>query len=1258
MASTSDQIFDKTGEMMNKKTLLSATSLRSVGALAIATTFAGQAFAQDAQPVVAQTDAPPAEEQAPAVGASEVELQSNTTANTANEVVVTGSRIRRPNLESTVPITSIGGESLIKGGDTNIGDTLNELPQLKSTFSQQNPGLGIGIAGLNLLDLRGLGTVRTLVLVNGRRHVAADILNNAVSPDVNSIPNDLIERVDIVTGGNSAIYGSDAIAGVVNFVLKRDFDGFQIRGQAGGSTRGFGKNQYISGMFGHNFADGRANVTIHGEFANQERVFGSELPWLRQVNGQITTDVDPGGLPEASDDVPDFTFQRDVRSATIHRWGLIPITQAGVDNPNTVPADVLSACGRGLGPTNGPPGPGTSGLPYNCTFVFDPTGGLAPQTGTRVGTGPNGSFLGGNGQTGREENIFSVMPQVKRYNFNLLAHYTVSDAFEPFVEAKWTRVEALGNNAGPSFIQGQMNQFDYRERVRLDNPFLTPAESAQIASAITASGCNTSLTSGCLAPGNGSFTGSATGGPSGTFARGAASGSGIGISGPLNAADLAAIANGTYRFVIARQLLDAGIRDEKMRRDTVRIVTGARGTFNDDWSYELSVNYGKFKEKKSTDGYLDRQRFMLSLDAGLNPATGQIECRSQFDPTAAVGFDQGVNRVGSTSRGNAGQAARLAADIAACVPYNPFGATDNSAAVDYFSYNAKAHASLRQLVVGGFVSGDSSQVFELPGGPVRFAIGAEYRRENGDYVDDPFVNEGNDLLDSQGNVIGVNSNTQTNTNAVVIGRFNPPAFKVTEGYAEVQLPIVKDIPVFEELTLSGAARVAKYSGAVKQVGTVWAYNAGLDWAPMRDIRFRGNYSRSVRAPNLSELYFPPVPNFSPGFADPCNAANIANNPNRLANCTSQLGALLANLPAGTFSLPVVSGSNPNLKEETADSYTVGAVIQPRFIPGLAVSVDYYDITVKNVIVSLGAQQIADNCYDSPDLNNVFCSLFTRWQGPGNDPFNFLPGQIAGNSLLQAGVNFAARKREGLDVNAAYRRNIPGLALINTNLIFTHNFKTSNYEDPARPDFENRILEELGDPKNEFRWDTDITRGIFTLGYRMRYIGKMYTTSAYENFNTLPDNCHFYIQNCAPLNSDITAPSKYPSVFYHDFRAEVNLRDLFNVAQDLNLYAGVDNAFDKHPPLGLAGTGTTGVTDRGTGNAAIYDVLGRRWYAGFKARLGGGAAVAPPPAAPLPPPPPAPAATQTCADGSVILATDACPTTPPPPPPPPPAPERG
>jgi outer membrane receptor protein involved in Fe transport len=1153
--------------------LLGATALQTFAVFGLATGFASPAFAQDA-PAPATTESSEPVAVAPdTVPTSEVAAQTGQEPTSGQAITVTGSRIRRPNLESTVPITSISGESLIQGGDTNIGDTLNELPQLRSTFSQQNPGLGIGIAGLNLLDLRGLGTVRTLVLVNGRRHVAADILNNAVSPDVNTIPNDLIERVDIVTGGNSAIYGSDAIAGVVNFVLRRDYQGLQVRGQYGASPRGFGDNYYVSAMYGTNFNEDRGNITLHAEYANQQRIFGSDLPWLDSVNGQIVTDVDPAGLPFGSDGVPDATFQRDVRSRTIHRFGLIPISQSTVDNP-LVATDVLAGCGLGLAASNGPPS--QTGTPYNCAFIFDEGGNLSPLTGNILGTGPLGSAIGGNGQTGREGRLLSLQPKLQRYNFNILAHYTISDAFEPFLEAKWNRTKVRGNNASPTGIQGTLGAFDARERVRLDNPFLSPAERAQIATLITNSGCNTDLATPC------------------STTRQAIVGANQGRFGQLNATDLAAIAAGTYRFVIARTLLDVGIRDEIMKRDTYRVVGGFRGTFNDDWTYEVSANWGKYKEKKNTNGFLDKQRFMLAMDAGVNPITGQIQCRAQFDPTAAAAFDSGTAQVGTTSRANAGQAARLAADIAACVPYNPFGAADNSASVDYFQYHAKASASLRQFVLNGFVGGDTSEWFELPGGPIRFALGAEYRREKGDYIDDPYVNEGNPLAPPN---VGVDPTTQSNTNAVVIGRFNPPAFIVKEAFGEIQIPIMKDEPFFEEFTVSGAARVSKYNKAAGDVGTVWAYNAGLDWAPVKDIRFRGNYSRSVRAPNLSELYFPPVPNFSPGFLDPCGAAQIANNPNRLANCTADLGPLLAGIRSATISLPVISGSNPDLQEETSDSYTVGAVIQPRWIPGLSVSVDWYKIKVNNVIVALGAQAIANNCYDQPSLNNVFCSLFERNRGTTADPFGQQPGEILGNTLIQAGVNFAARRREGIDVNANYRTNVGDLFRLNTNLIYTHNIQISNFENPALPNFENRILSELGDPKDEFRWDTDLTHGPFTFGYRMRYIGPMFT-SLYENFNELPGACTTV---CPPNNLDVADPIKYKSVFYHDIRFELELKKL-GFGRQFNFYAGVDNLFDKHPPLGLSGTGTSGITDRGTGNAAIYDAKGRMLYAGFKAQF--------------------------------------------------------
>src|SRR5439155_23957945 len=132
---------------------------------------------------------------------------------------------------SPLPVTSIGVEEFFQTGNVSIGDKLAELPSIRGTFTQSNSTRFLGTAGLSLLDLRGLGTVRTLVLVNGRRHVGGDVLNSGVTVDVNTIPTDLIDRVDIVTGGNSAVYGSDAIAGVVNFVLKDHYNGIQLRAQ-------------------------------------------------------------------------------------------------------------------------------------------------------------------------------------------------------------------------------------------------------------------------------------------------------------------------------------------------------------------------------------------------------------------------------------------------------------------------------------------------------------------------------------------------------------------------------------------------------------------------------------------------------------------------------------------------------------------------------------------------------------------------------------------------------------------------------------------------------------------------------------------------------------------------------------------------------------------------------------------------------------------------------------------------------------------
>lgn len=1114
------------------------TRLLTASALVTAAALGSPVFAQSP----GQEPAAQAASTAPIDDATDVPVTGATEA--TGEVTVTGSRIRRPNTESPVPVTTVAGEAFFEQGRNNIGDTLNDLPQLRNTFSQQNIGAGVGVAGLSLLDLRGLGTSRTLVLVNGRRHVGSDALVTTVAVDINSIPADLIERVEIITGGSSAVYGSDAIAGVVNFVLRRNYDGFQVRANAAIAEDGFGANQYISAMAGKNFAGGRGNVALHAEYARQERVFGSDIPWYGRANGFSVVDVDSAGLTGNSDGFVDRAFFRDLRSGTANRYGLIPVNQR-VANP---------ICGTGLAPTNGQPGtvaanPAQNGQPYSCSLLFTPNGRATAQTGTRIGTGPNAVYVGGNGQTGREGILLSVLAPQQRYNANFLGHFAFSPAFEVFAEAKYSRVTGAGVNVASEFINGQYTQFDYRERIRLDNPYLNPTDSATIANAILASGCNTSFTAVC----------SAAAGTTQPTRQARADGGVIG--GPLNAADIAAINAGTYRFAFAKAFLDAGLRDQLFKRETYRGVAGVRGTFNDDWTYEISGSYAEFHERVRNVGFIDKQRFQLSIDAALNPMTGTIQCRAQFDPAARIG------------RNNPFDQARLAADIAACVPYNPFGdvgnpaQSGNAAATNYFTINSVDNAKITQTNAVAYLSGDTSGFLNMPGGPLRFSIGGEYRRDKARYVQDPFTND-----------------PASYTTFLSGLGFDAPATKTKEAFGEVQVPLLKNLPLIDELSISGAGRVSDYNNSA---GTVFSYNYGAVYAPIQDIRFRVQYGRAVRAPNVSETATPITPNFANNFIDPCRANALANGSQfRAANCATALGTLINN-PAfaqqPTYNLKVLSGSNPILTEETSDSWTIGGVIQPRFVPNLSVSVDYYNIKVNNVITAVTAQTIANSCYDLATLDNPFCALIQR-NGAATGPDSELPGQILSNTLLQAPQNLARLQRRGIDTQVSYRANFSENVGLGLNAVYTHIIDNSNYTNPADPTFENVLKKEIGNPADEFVVNADLRFGDFTLGYRGHFIGKMYLNT-YEDYNSVGGR--------APENADYADIKQYPIVTYHALRFEWNLRDLNGLADSFQFYGGVDNIFDKKPPYGLTAT---------VGGGAIYDVRGRNLYAGFRARF--------------------------------------------------------
>ena len=1039
---------------MGLRSLHSSTAL---GALVLAT-LSATAQAQTTPPSPADAAVPDSTVRGQT---SEQTLEQAAAQDDASDVVVTGSRIRRPNLESTVPITTVQGEEFFQTGKTSIGDTLNELPALRSTFSQSNSTRFLGTSGLNLLDLRGLGTQRTLVLVDGRRHVAGDILNTASSVDTNTIPTDLIERVDVVTGGNSAIYGSDALAGVVNFVLKKNFDGLQLRGQSGISEHGDAGSYYASLLAGKNFADGRGNIALNLEYAHQEDFYASDRKSYRTQNGFVTVDTDPAGSPNGSDGTPDAVFARDIRNGVYTNAGTF-LTYFGGDD--------------------------------YTPLIFTPQGTLVPQTGTKIGLSPTPSYLGGNGDNFRDGTQFAFQPKVDRYSANLIAHFDVSPAFIPFVEAKYVRSDSFGSASGP-FFTGAVGEAFYT-----DNPYLSDQARGIIRDYYGA--------------------------------------------GPTD----------TVGFLFYKNAVDLTNRTEKARRETYRAVGGIRGNFATSFNYELSANYGEFREKTRIDGNVNLQRYLLAIDAvdqGLattGVANGRVVCRSQVDPTAAATYS-GANQ--------AYAAAQLPGDVAACVPVNLFGAGNASdAARNYLLQSSFARGKITQFVGSGFIGGDTSQWFNLPGGAIGFAVGAEYRRETASYSQDDATASGITFYNA-------------------IPAFNPPSFEVKEAYAEVRLPLLKDVPFFQELTFSAAGRVADYKGST---GTVYAYNGGVDWSPVRSLRLRGNYSRAVRAPNLSDLYTPLGQNYAT-VGDPCSARNIGTGAaTRAANCRAD------GVPVGydyvyRSSIGFLSGGNPNLDAEKSDSFTAGGVFQPTFLPGFSFSADYYNITVKNVITAPSAQGIINACYDAADLNNQFCALFSRNAGPGVGPRGEIVGRILENSLNVVPLNFAKLKVSGIDFDIGYQRQIGNIGRFTIRGIYTLALTNNTFLDPTNPGRLNRINGELGDPRNAFNVNAALKTGPFTLGYRLRYLDKM-VNGAYENYNS--------VQGRDPENAD-ALEKKYqrtPVITYHDLRVDVDATERFN------LYFGVDNVTDRLPPFGLTGAGD---------GSAIYSNLGRFLYAGFVAK---------------------------------------------------------
>lgn len=341
------------------------------------------------------------------------------------EVTVTGSRIARPETEFPNPVVSVSSDAIQLSGKTNVAELLTKSPALiGSVVGDQTAGSvpGYGETGLDLLNLRNLGVDRTLVLVDGRRHVSG--LAGSAAVDIDSIPVSLIEAVDVLTGGASAIYGADGVSGVVNFRMKQDFEGIASRLQLGSSRHGDGGNRFASLTFGHNFADGRGNFAIAYEYNADDRVNDQDRAFLR--------DPQSGGLFQNPDDldddpnVPDRIPTHNVSYTDSSRVGAVDIDGDGVPD--------LEGTGR----------------LYDRGLILENSGGYTVGgSSTRI--------------SGYQGDLF---PKMRRNLVNAFGHFDVNDGVTLFAEAKYAESHAF------SFAQPT---FDYYLLQTPDNPFMPQA---------------------------------------------------------------------------------------------------------------------------------------------------------------------------------------------------------------------------------------------------------------------------------------------------------------------------------------------------------------------------------------------------------------------------------------------------------------------------------------------------------------------------------------------------------------------------------------------------------------------------------------------------------------------------------------------------------------------------------------------------------------------------------------------------------------
>ena len=1027
---------------------------------------------------------------------------------TANDIIITGTRIPQPNLTSAAPVTVVTNQDVKLSGSTRIEDVLNSLPSVQAN---QSSGVSNGATGTAYVDLRDLGPKRTLVLINGRRLVPGDPNSSAQAADLNFIPGSLIKRIDVLTGGASSVYGADAVAGVVNFIMDTGFTGIRFDGQYsfyqhnnncpsiptsaanGGTVCGVLNARQATGLTGYSYpkgsvADGGAfdgTVSIGAAF-DDNRGHAMAYFGYRKVNAilQQRRDYAACGL-------------QDTKTTT---------SGSGINHNIVCGGSATSAQGNVL--------IFPAGTSSSTFYTFGPNRTVRNAV-TRYNFNPTNYYQ---------------RPD-ERYTAGAFADYEVSKAIHPYMEFMFMNDHTLAQIA-PS------GDFGNTYTINCDNPLM----SAQALGVV----CDpNNLISGFL----GSFP----------LASGASYNPNQGAPG-LTFFDARGNTYNQAYFNLLRRNVEGGPRISDLTHNEWRGVVGSRGDLDKAWSYDAYFQYGHtdyqqvYRNEFST-ARLNRALNVVNVDAQgrtINPATGQLY------PVGAPGTTVECRSVLDNSDPN-------------CVPYDIFG-TPSAAAVNYLNVFGVITGTTSEQVADANITGALGEYgVQTPWSDegVGVNFGTEYRKESLLLNPDQEFQTG-DLTGQGAPTLPVSGN-----------------FRVLEAFGEMQVPLIRH-SFIEELSLAAGYRKSWYKLGSGRSFSTNTYKLSAELAPVKDIRFRGAYNRAVRAPNIQELFSPQFVALD-GSTDPCagTPVTLVDMPNTYYGCRAQglgNGQTTPANPAEQYNGFV--GGNPNLNPEKATTKTLGVVLQPRFIPRLAITADWYDIKIKNAIQGFGADAILSNCVNNTTATSVAASCALIHRNPAGSLWLTSTGFVT-----DLPENVGSVETRGVDGNLSYSYRFGRLGTLSAgfNGTWVDKYIVNDGLNPAY-NCAGFYGATCGNPlpkwRHKLRLGFQLPNGIGLSG-QWRYMGKV----THEGFSsdTVLNNPGVLPGPNTPtplMNGHVKAQSYF------------DLASTFTVGDHYAFRLGVNNILDKTPPLFSSSFGSCAVaTCNGNTYGGTYDALGRYIFAG-------------------------------------------------------------